>query len=83
MRIVALLEHHTMQEVFDAIEASTQGGTDDPAAIALILKQGTQPYNAHDDSLRVFDSEDWRIDRYNLHHEHVTPPADLELNDID
>jgi len=83
MRVIALLEDHTMQEVYDAINASTRSDTDDPAAIALILKQRTRPYDPDDDSLHVFDSEESRNDRYNLHYEQLAPTAELRLSDID
>ena len=72
-----------MQEVYDAINASTRSDTDDPAAIALILKQRTRPYDPDDDSLHVFDSEESRNDRYNLHYEQLAPTAELRLSDID
>jgi transposase len=46
MRVVALLEHHPMQDLVCAVEAAGQRGTDDPAAIALVLQQQTRPYQA-------------------------------------
>jgi hypothetical protein len=46
MRVVALLEHHPMQDLVHAVMAATQRGTDDPAAIALLLRQETRPYQA-------------------------------------
>ena len=46
MRVIALLEHHAMPELVEAVEAARQRGTDDPAAIALILQQHTRPYQA-------------------------------------
>jgi hypothetical protein len=46
MRVVGLLEHHTMQDVVLAVQAAAQRGTDDPAAIALILQQESSPYQA-------------------------------------
>ncbi len=50
-RVVALSEHHDhlMQEVFNAIEVSTQSDADDLATITLILKYATRPYNADDE----------------------------------
>jgi hypothetical protein len=68
MRVVTLLEQRTMQEVVDAVEAGMQRGTNDPAAIALILKQGTRPFDPDDDSLHVFDSEYYRNDKRNLNY---------------
>ncbi len=44
MRVIALLEKHTMDELVDAVVAAKQRGTDDPAAIALALRQGDTPY---------------------------------------
>lgn len=46
MRVIALLEHHSMIDLVHAVEAALQRGTDDPAAIALTLRQGQQPYRA-------------------------------------
>jgi hypothetical protein len=46
MRVIALLEHHSMQDLLRAVETATQRGTNDPAAIALILQQETHPYHA-------------------------------------
>lgn len=47
MRVIALLEEEcTMEELVDAVQAAFQHGTDDPAAIALILRQGKHPYQA-------------------------------------
>ncbi len=46
MRVIALLEHHSMIDLVQAVEAALQRGTDDPAAIALTLRQGQQPYRA-------------------------------------
>jgi hypothetical protein len=82
-RVVALLEHYSMQEVFDAIDASTQSDADDLATITLILKHARRPYDPDDDSLRVFDSERFRVDRNNWHRARVTPGADSRLTDID
>jgi len=79
-RIVAFLEHHSMQEVFDAIEEATQSDADDLATITLILKHARRPYDADDDSLHVFDSERFRVDRHNWYREQVKPAADSQLN---
>lgn len=46
MRVVTLLEDHPMNDLVDAVVAAAQRGTDDPAAIALLLRQGTRPYQA-------------------------------------
>jgi transposase len=46
MRVIALLEHHPMAALVGAVEATLQRGTDDPAAIALALRQGQRPYHA-------------------------------------
>ena len=46
MRVIALLEQHSMTDLVDAVEATLQRGTDDPSAIALALRQGAQPYHA-------------------------------------
>jgi transposase len=46
MRVIALLEDHSMDDLVHAVEAAQQRGTDDPAAIALTLRQGQQPYHA-------------------------------------
>jgi hypothetical protein len=62
-QVVALLEHHTMQQVYNAIELCAQNGSDDPKMIALILKQASGPC---DDPLTVVDPEEWRTDRRNL-----------------
>lgn len=48
MRVVILLERYAMQELVDAVEAAAQRGTDDPAAIELILQQQTHAYYAAD-----------------------------------
>ena len=81
-RVVALLEHYSMQDVFDAIEESTQSDADDLATITLILKNARRPYDPDNDSLRVFDSERFRVDRHNWHRERVTPGAELQLINI-
>jgi hypothetical protein len=44
MRVVTLLEDHSMHDLVDAVVAAAQRGTDDPAAIALLLRQGARPY---------------------------------------
>ncbi len=44
MRVIALLENHSMDDLVDAVAAARQRGTDDPAAIALSLQQGQRPY---------------------------------------
>lgn len=46
MRVMRLLEQHSMNDLVDAVLTAQQRGTDDPAAIALILQQGAQPYHA-------------------------------------
>lgn len=46
MRVVVLLERYSMPEIVRAVEAAAQRGTDDPAAIALILQQHQHPYQA-------------------------------------
>jgi transposase len=46
MRVVALLEDHPMHDLVNAVVAAAQRGTDDPAAIALLLRQETRPYQA-------------------------------------
>jgi transposase len=46
MRVIALLEHYSMIDLVHAVEAALQRGPDDPAAIALTLRQGQQPYRA-------------------------------------
>lgn len=79
-RIVALLEHHSMQEVFDAIEEATQNDADDLATITLILKHARRPYDAVADSLHVFDFECFRVDRHNWYREQVKPAADSQLD---
>ncbi len=44
MRVISLLEDHPMHKLVAAVEAAGQRGTDDPAAIALLLRQGARPY---------------------------------------
>ncbi len=46
MRVIALLEDHSMTALVDAVVATLQRGTDDPSAIALTLRQGQHPYHA-------------------------------------
>jgi transposase len=46
MHVISLLEKHSMTALVDAVEATLQRGTDDPAAIALALRQGAHPYHA-------------------------------------
>jgi hypothetical protein len=79
-RIVTLLEHHTMQQLYDAIDACTRNATDDPKSIATMIQQ---PSGLDDDQLNVFDSEEWRTDRHNYHYHHVTRTANLQLGDLD
>jgi hypothetical protein len=79
-RVVTLLEHHSMQEVFDAIEEATQSDADDLATITLILKHARRPYDADDNSLHVFDSERFRVDRHNWYREQVKPAANAQLD---
>lgn len=82
MRVVALLEHHTIQNVYDAIIASTQRDTDDPAMIALILDT-ERPYDPDDDPLRVFDFQESPTDECDLYQEKFASSEDLQLNDLD
>jgi hypothetical protein len=44
MRVVTLLEDHPMHDLVNAVLAAAQRGTDDPAAIALLLRQEARPY---------------------------------------
>jgi hypothetical protein len=83
MCVIALLEDHTMQEVYDAINASKRSDTDEPAAIALILKQTTRPFDPDDDPLRVFDTQEWPSDTHNVYREQFAPIEELQLSDID
>jgi transposase len=46
MRVMVLLENHSMNDLENAVAATLQRGTDDPAAIALSLRQGRLPYHA-------------------------------------
>jgi hypothetical protein len=81
-RVVALLEHHSMQEVFDAIEEATQSDADDLATITLILKHARRPYDADANSLHVFDSERFRVDRHNWYREQVKFDTEERPRDI-
>jgi hypothetical protein len=83
MRVVALLEHNTMQSVYDAIIASTQRDADDPAMIALILERTERPYDPDDDPLRVFDSQESPADECDLYQEKFASSEDLLLKDLD
>jgi hypothetical protein len=83
MRVIALLEDHTMQEVYDAIRASTQSDNDEPAAIALILKQTTRPFDPDDEPLRVFDSQEWPSGTHNVYQEQFVPIEEVQLSEID
>jgi hypothetical protein len=44
MRVVTLLEDYPMHDLVNAIVAAAERGTDDPAAIALLLRQEARPY---------------------------------------
>ena len=79
-RVVTLLENHTMQQLYDAIDACARNGTNDPKKIATIIKQTS---DLDDDSLNVFDSEHWRTDRHNYYYDRVPPTAHLLLGDLD
>jgi transposase len=46
MRVISLLEKHPMTALVDAVHVTLQRGTDDPAAIALALRQGEHPFCA-------------------------------------
>jgi hypothetical protein len=83
MHVISLLEDHTMQEVYDAIGASTQSDNDEPAAIALILKQTTRPFDPDDEPLRVFDTQEWPSDTHNVYQEQFVPIEEVQLSDID
>ncbi len=39
LKVIALLEHHRLPAVVDAVRKATQAGVADPAAIALLLAQ--------------------------------------------
>jgi hypothetical protein len=79
-RIVTLLENHTMQQLYDAIDSCARNGTDDPKSIATIIKQAS---GLDDDPLNVFDSEEWRTDRHNDYYDQTAPTAHLQLGDLD
>jgi hypothetical protein len=83
MHVISLLEDHTMQEVYDAIRASTQSDNDEPAAIALILKQTTRPFDPDDEPLRVFDTQEWPSDTHNVYQEQFVPIEEVQLSDIE
>lgn len=78
-QVVTLLEHHTMQQLHDAIDACTRNATDDPKNIATMVKRSSDL----DDPLNVYDSETWRTDRYNYYRDPVVPTAYLQLGDLD
>ncbi len=44
MRVIALLDEHRMEALVHAVETAAMKGTDDPAAIALLLQQKAHPY---------------------------------------
>ena len=79
-RVVTLLENHTMQQLYDAIDACARNGTDDPKSITTMIKQAS---GLDDDPLNVFDSEEWRTDRHNYYYDQVAPTAHLQLGDLD
>src|SRR5450631_279499 len=79
-RVVTLLENHTMQQLYDAVDACVRNGTDDPKSIATNIKQAS---GLDDDPLSVFDSEELRTDRHNYYYAQVAPPAHLRLGDLD
>jgi hypothetical protein len=81
-RVVTLLEYHTMQQLYDAIDACARNGTDDPKSIATTIKQ-TSDLSADDDSLNVFDSEEWPTDRHNYYCDQLAPTAQLQLGELD
>ena len=78
-RVVTLLEYHTMQQLYDAIDACARKGTD-PKRIATIIKQAS---GLDDNPLNVFDSEQWRTDRRNYYYDQAAPTAHLQLGDLD
>jgi hypothetical protein len=49
-RVVTLLEHYTMQRLYDAIDACARHGTDDPKSIATMIKQSS---STDDDPLNL------------------------------
>lgn len=64
MRVVTLLEHHPMQELVNAVVAAAQRGTDDPAAIALLLRQEARPYQAVEPRVYLQRTQyDWHAER--------------------
>jgi hypothetical protein len=69
-RVIALLENHTMQYLYDAIE-TTQSDANDPAAIKRRLKTIVRPYDPDDDPTQVFDTEEWPCVENNGHEERV------------
>ena len=79
-QVVTLLEHHTMQQLYDAIEACTRNATDDPKSIATMVKRTS---GLDDDPLNVFDSETWPTDRHNCYRDRVVPNAYLQLGELD
>jgi hypothetical protein len=70
-RVVALLENHTMQDVYDAIEVPTQSDANDPTALKRRLKTIVRPYDPDSDSLRVYDTEEWPCVEHNVDEELV------------
>lgn len=44
MRVIALLENHSMKDVVRSVQSAKMRGTDDPAAIELLLRQEEHPY---------------------------------------
>jgi hypothetical protein len=79
-RVVTLLEHYTMQRLYDAIDACARYGTDDPKSIATMIKQLS---GMDDDPLNVYDSEEWRTDRHNYYYDQVAPTAHSQIGDLD
>jgi hypothetical protein len=78
--VITLLENHTMQQLYDAIDACARNATDDPKCIATMIKQAS---GLDDDPLNVFDSEEWRSDQHNYYYDQVAPTAELQLGDLD
>ncbi len=70
-RVIALLENHTMQYLYDAIEVPTQIDANDPAEIKRRLKTMVRPYDPDSDSLRVYDTEEWTCVENNVDEERV------------
>jgi hypothetical protein len=79
-RVVTLLEHYTMQRLYDAIDACARNGTDDPKSIATMIKQAS---GLDDDPLNVYDSEEWRTDRHNYYYDQAAPTAHSQFGDLD